>query len=106
MAILRACIDCGRPTAQGNRCPIHVGPHKQQRAAKVKASGTSKPHWRRLRLQALERDNHTCRRCGRPAVSVHIAPHLGRNHDRATLGDCESLCRSCHGAIDGARAHR
>jgi 5-methylcytosine-specific restriction endonuclease McrA len=80
---------------------------------RFKASGTSSPRWQRLRKQALERDNHTCqvarlglgRTCVNPANSVHISPHLGRNHDRAELADCTSLCRSCHGAIDGARAH-
>jgi 5-methylcytosine-specific restriction endonuclease McrA len=108
VTILRTCIDCGRPTADArhNRCLDHAEQHRQRRAAKVKASGTSHPHWRKLRLQALERDSHTCRRCGYPAVSVHISPHLGRNHDLATLADCTSMCRHCHGAIDGARAHR
>jgi hypothetical protein len=118
VALLKVCSEpgCGRPYQpvpgqRSARCPLHAPAHKQARASKVKASGTSSAHWQRLRKQALERDGYRCQRivygqaCLQPANTVHIAPHLGRNHDLATLDDCMSMCRRCHGAIDGARAH-
>jgi hypothetical protein len=115
---MRVCSErgCGRPYNplpgdRSRRCPLHAPAHKQRQAAKVKGARTGTSHWQTLRKQALERDGHRCQRivygqpCLLPANTVHIRPELGRNHDLATLNDCTSMCRRCHGAIDGARAH-
>ena len=61
--------------------------------------------WRRVRLQALERDRHLCQDCLlrkilTPAEEVHhvipieLAPHL-----RLELDNLRSLCKPCHSAI-------
>jgi hypothetical protein len=63
---------------------------------------------REVDLQRAELGDRVCLGCRlepMPANTVHIDPRLGRNHDLATLADCISMCRQCHGAIDGARAH-
>jgi len=66
-------------------------------------------HWIKLRKQALERDGHQCqlrasRYCAGVADTVHLAPQCGGNHWNATLDDCTSACRSCHGTVDAPRA--
>jgi hypothetical protein len=74
-----------------------------------RARGTSTSYWKQLRLQALQRYGHRCvlrvdRRCTQTATTVHISPHLKGDHRAATLADCKSACRTCHGIIDGPRA--
>lgn len=56
--------------------------------------------WRKLRVQALERDHYLCQACLRPkATEVHHIkpleefPELG-----LTLSNLESLCWPCHEA--------
>lgn len=88
-----------------------VGTENQIRYRKNKAHGTNTPYWRRLRQQALERDGHQCQlnidpRCTGAATSVHISERLKGDHLRATLADCRSLCRTCHGILDGRRTPR
>ena len=48
-----------------------------------------------LRRAALTRDNHTCQKCGSPAIEVdHIRPQaFGGTHD---LDNLVSLCAPCH----------
>jgi 5-methylcytosine-specific restriction endonuclease McrA len=46
----------------------------QRRNARAKQHGRTSAYWRRLRVQALERDGYTCQGCGRQATSVHIRP--------------------------------
>jgi len=77
--------------------------------AKVAVQGTKSKHWIRLRQLALERDGYQCqlrasRHCAGVADTVHLAPRLGGNHWNATLDDCVSACRSCHGTVDAPRA--
>jgi 5-methylcytosine-specific restriction endonuclease McrA len=117
MPVMRVCahprctqvIDLATASATRGRCPIHYKTDNQRRARKAKAHGTTTAYWRKLRAQALERDKHICtiqaRGCQFRANTVHISPHLGGNHLAATLDDCKSACRRCHGRIDGARSH-
>jgi 5-methylcytosine-specific restriction protein A len=65
--------------------------------------------WRRVRLEALERDKHLCQDCLERevltlATEVHhkipieIAPEL-----RLELDNLRSLCKPCHSAITATR---
>jgi 5-methylcytosine-specific restriction endonuclease McrA len=91
-------------------CPRHGSQTRQTRKmAKVARQGTKSTHWVKLREQALRRDHHTCklrvsRNCAGVADTVHLDPRLGGNHRIATLADCVSACRSCHGTVDAPRA--
>jgi 5-methylcytosine-specific restriction endonuclease McrA len=111
MAILKTCIECGRPIpATHMTCERHGSQTRQSRKmAKIQQQGTKSGHWIKLRKLALERDGYRCRlrgrRCTGTATTVHLDPRLGGNHRIATLADCTSLCRRCHGAIDAPRAH-
>lgn len=56
--------------------------------------------WRRLRLQALDRDGNQCTRCGNvaPLEAHHLDPHAGD-----TLNNLTTLCRDCHLDTHGRR---
>ena len=113
--MMRICCErgCGRaftPVSgrrRNDRCPEHAAAQAQrrdkQKAVKNREQGRTTQHWKRLRVQALDRDDYTCQVCGQPAVSVHINPALGGDHRAATLDDCVSACLSCHGRLDGQR---
>jgi hypothetical protein len=112
MAVMKYCIRHGVVEAT-HRCTRDgfVGTDNQIRYRKNKAHGTNTPYWRRLRQQALERDGYQCRlnidhRCTGRATSVHISERLKGDHFRATLADCTSSCRTCHGILDGRRTPR
>lgn len=77
----------------------------------------STPEWRRLRAACFERDGHRCRRCNqrgkriggtRVLTAAHRIPErvrkaLGRP---LTLSDLITLCRQCHGHLDGGRRYQ
>jgi 5-methylcytosine-specific restriction endonuclease McrA len=101
---MRACIECGRPSP-GTRCADHERIFKRTQNAKRIGYGTSTRYWQTLSRQAKERDGYRCRGCGTTHdLTVHIRPELEGNHRTAKLEDCETLCRRCHGAVDGGRA--
>ncbi|EOH96375.1 hypothetical protein I588_04768 [Enterococcus pallens ATCC BAA-351] len=58
--------------------------------------------WRRLRIQALERDNYECQRCKQlgkysPAKNVHHKIEVKHRPDLALdLNNTESVCIRCH----------
>lgn len=67
--------------------------------------------WRNYtRPTTLDRDDHTCRRCGAHANSVHHGPEhtlielIALGLDPFDPDHCESLCASCHGYEDATRA--
>jgi 5-methylcytosine-specific restriction endonuclease McrA len=104
MPVPRACLDCGTATRNGSRCPVHQQQQDRKRAIKQQAHGRNTSYWRKLRKLVLNRDGHTCQRCGKPGNSVHIDPRLRGNHLLATPNRAITLCASCHGTIDGPRA--
>lgn len=58
--------------------------------------------WRGIRQRVLERDNHTCQRCGengRPGneLDVHHLSYARLYNEE--LSDLLTLCRGCHGDI-------
>jgi 5-methylcytosine-specific restriction endonuclease McrA len=95
-----------RCTADG-----HVFSNDNQRRAYLgKRNATKTTYWRKLRVLALQRDNYRCTLrhpgCTERANTVHIDPRLKGNHLAATLNDCRSACRHCHGVEDAPRANR
>jgi hypothetical protein len=94
----RACLECGRPTSNGNRCPEHAIRY-----------GYTTPHWQTVRKQRLAYDGHLCqlRRddgCTVRATTVHLDPACNGNHALATLDNTVSACLHCHGVEDAPRA--
>lgn len=106
--MMKPCLTCGRPSP-GTRCPEHTAQHSQPRNArrhrKQKAHGRNTAHYRRTRIQVLERDGYRCARCNGPANSVHLTPAMEGRHDIALAHHYLSLCLSCHGSIDAPRSH-
>jgi 5-methylcytosine-specific restriction endonuclease McrA len=109
MTLMRLCRRCARPYEPGHPHPECVRADNRKRNATKSAAGRTSARWKRLRLAAIKRDQHTCQRCGRQApahlLTVHIPPQLRNNHRLATLEQCITLCRRCHGVVDGPRAH-
>lgn len=64
--------------------------------------------WRRLRLEALQRDHYFCQRCGRRAATVvhHIIPVKERPDLKRELSNLESVCDACHNALHPERNRR
>lgn len=70
------------------------------------------PHWRDQRALALERDNHSCQRCGITQQQLgkelhvhHIRPLLsfGKDYEAANaLTNLITYCPSCHPIIEAA----
>lgn len=56
-----------------------------------------------LRQTALERDKHTCQKCGKPGNVVHHIDGKGRPVPRSEknnrLENLQTLCRVCHGRV-------
>jgi len=110
--MVRTCAEptCMRRTMSGahRRCPEHevaylarTGIRRLERAREYRSS-----NWQHVRQQALARDRRLCTlrvsdNCTGIAETVHITP--GLDHRLATVDDCRSACRRCHGAIDAAR---
>jgi 5-methylcytosine-specific restriction endonuclease McrA len=95
---------CWNDGAGGRR----VGTDNERRAQLSKRHGLKTAYWRKLRQQALARDGGLCALrhpgCTGRAETVHISAHLHGNHLAATLSDCRSACRRCHGKQDAPRA--
>ncbi len=108
----RPCLDCGR-LSNGNRCPEHDRQHRQReqkrRAARPKTMLWKHPVWQRVRKQVLMRDNHTCVHCGRHKLELHANERLVADHlhyeDPFNADTCQTLCSTCSGRKDGAKAH-
>jgi hypothetical protein len=112
MAVMNYCIRHGVVEAT-HRCTRDgfVETENQIRYRKNKQHGTRTAYWRKLRQQALERDNYQCqlnaaRRCTKVASTVHPDPALRGNHRVAGLEHCKSACKLCHGVEDGRRTPR
>lgn len=56
--------------------------------------------WKKLRLQAMQRDNFTCQDCGARACPLqvnHIKPRCRFPELKLVLTNLETLCVPCHG---------
>ena len=104
------CLDCGKPIRKGSpysRCELHRRPYvvreSARQAAKHRELGYGDPDVKAAMAAARARDG-ACRFCGTTAdLTVHYMP--GGPHS-ATVSDYLTLCRRCHGRIDGGRASR
>lgn len=58
-------------------------------------------HWKALRAKVLERDNHECTACGKPATVVHHTKYTVANLTATEpYPSLISLCHSCHRFIE------
>jgi 5-methylcytosine-specific restriction endonuclease McrA len=110
--VMKYCIRHGIvPTTHRCSPKWGTGTDNQLRARKNKAHGTHTSYWRQLRQRALERDGYQCQIqhpdiCTGVATTVHLDPRLKGDHRVATLSDCKSSCKRCHGREDGRRTPR
>ena len=57
------------------------------------------PEWREFRLKVLERDNHTCQRCGiKKEKGLNV--HEKKYEKPFKLRNCITLCFDCHRIVD------
>ena len=69
-----------------------------------KSSGRRGAKWRRIRLEILERDGHTCAYCGGPAGSVdHVLPISTHPHLAVDETNLVACCGRCN-RIKAARS--
>lgn len=101
---MKPCLDCGRPS-RGTRCPEHQAPltaaDNARRAAKRKQQGKTTARVQRAMTAAKARDGR-CMMCG---TTEHLSAHFipGGIHT-TNVRDYLTLCRRCHGKVDGPRA--
>lgn len=106
----RSCLDCGRITDVGNRCPLHAAEYErtrnQRKAEAFARRGISMSQWRKLRAQILKRDGNRCTavvngvRCTETdLLEVHHADGNGANNARSNLF---TVCRTHHGRLTSA----
>jgi len=113
MPVLSICPErgCGALTP-GGRCEAHRRHGDPRRHEKQKAQGRDSRYWReQLRPARLEFDEYTCQRCfgercGNQDLTVHLDPALEGDHLSATIHDCVTVGRSCHGTVDAPRSSR
>jgi 5-methylcytosine-specific restriction endonuclease McrA len=69
------------------------------RAGRLKWVGLDREVQHELRQMVLERDNHTCRKCGatdKPLHCHHIEPVAINPIESADMDNCMTLCTDCH----------
>lgn len=91
------------------RCPSCAPAHRagvnRRRHKKQKAHGRNRRGVQRAMKAVIARDG-CCLRCGSTEdLTAHLDPELGGQHTEDP-DDYTTLCRSCHGRVDGRRAHR
>jgi hypothetical protein len=94
---------CGKLVAPpARRCTEHEAMRIAARKRKKTEAARKRPHWMRLRLVVLERDQWRCVLCQDVATTVHLRE--GASHRTATADQCLSMCKACHGVISGRSA--
>lgn len=112
MSVLRSTVERGHGKFCGQECFADwlsenvVGEaHHQWEEGNVKYGGD----WWRVRRQALERDDHSCRRCGRTREGIGREPDAHRvervrdfddPQDAHRLDNVVSPCRRCHRRVE------
>lgn len=114
------CIDCGRtvgkvirgrcdacrPAADKERHAKHGhGTGRMTPARREHQAFITSPQWRKLRKQILVRDGNACTNCGsQSSLTVHHLISVRTDPSSALDPDnCITLCRRCHGRIEGGR---
>lgn len=104
-----ACTTCGLPSDR-RQCARHRSQRRQERkAAGFTGERGSTRAWRRLRDRVLERDDHTCVRCGVTKAELdrrdppevldvhHLIGKAAGGSD--VMANLVSLCPRCHGSV-------
>jgi 5-methylcytosine-specific restriction endonuclease McrA len=116
----RVCLDCGRAfqpvpgRRRNNRCPEHA--ELQHQADTKRKTHWNKTHpgarrvyqtqaWQKARQAVLERDDHTCRRCGQPGNVVHHQVPARVSDEPYDPDLLITVCRRCSGELDGGRRY-
>ena len=115
---MRAARPCGHAgcrgtAAEGRFCSAHAVSLRATRPYDAwRGSSASRGYdaeWRRVRVQALERDKYECQHCklrriAKRATDVHhIIPVVEAPHLRLVLSNLLSLCHECHSSITATR---
>jgi 5-methylcytosine-specific restriction endonuclease McrA len=76
--------------------------HHQYKPNKPTSRFYQTAKWRAARVEALDRDNHTCQGCGETNKLVvhHIIP-IADNGPKYDLDNLVTLCRPCHAKWEG-----
>jgi 5-methylcytosine-specific restriction endonuclease McrA len=112
--VVRICAEpgCNALITPGqSRCPAHqrrdTPQGRARRSRKTTRAGYFTKHWRQVRRLARIRDGGRCRNCGATGdLTGHLDPAWQGQHAHAPVEAVVTLCRRCHGAVDGARAYR
>jgi 5-methylcytosine-specific restriction endonuclease McrA len=104
MARVVPCLECGRPTSPGPRCPEHTRPKQRPRDRTRRAAGWYEASYRRLRAQVLAEET-TCWLCGDPPtgdddplVCDHVTPlSQGGTNVRENLHAAHKSCNGTRG---------
>lgn len=105
----RRCTECQRKREVTR---IHEALRRSPKFDEYKRTARDNYHFDGNRKKALERDNHTCQRCGATS-DLHVHHRDGKGvttarEDRNNgLDNLQTLCRSCHTAVhqEERRAH-
>jgi 5-methylcytosine-specific restriction endonuclease McrA len=94
---------CGALIEIGTRrCPNCARLDSARRNTRSRRDGRRTAQWQHARSLVLERDNHTCVRCGEPGNQSHSL--VGGYHSDDP-DDYETLCAECHGRVHGGTHH-
>jgi 5-methylcytosine-specific restriction protein A len=119
MPQVHLCIDCARTVdhiVRGRCSACSPAANKERRkkhghmtgkmtpARKAHTDFVSSPAWRRVSKLVRERDG-SCVRCGstRQLTAHHIIPVRVDPSVALDVDNCVTLCRSCHGKVEGGR---
>ena len=90
---------CPKPAALDGRCVQHRRPAW---AGRTPIDRNAHARWAR---QVLARDQHTCRKCGKPATEAdHIIPRATAPDRALDVSNGQALCTGCHAAKTEAEA--
>lgn len=94
------------PTTTGGRCRSCARHHDRRRQTPTQRRIYNSGLWRRIRALARARDGG-CLHCGATtSLHVHHIIAINAGGDPYSLDNLETLCSSCHHAIEGGRVRR
>ena len=89
---MAVCAEDGCPEqVKGGYCAEH---QRERRSPSSRVTSTAA--WKRVRRQVLERDNHTCVYCGRPAKTVDHITAVVNGGAKLDPENCVAACGSCN----------
>jgi 5-methylcytosine-specific restriction endonuclease McrA len=94
---MRACLGCGRPVAEGNRCSTCKKSNTQHRKAEGRTGERGSTHASRLRrYNVLERAGNVCFYCSAPGANIadHYMPLAKGGPD--TEENMVAACTPCN----------